>query len=76
MPGRRKTPPGTPITKTAARANAAKSGIRRAVEHPFAHLNGLMGLVNRTVGKARAEIKIGLANLAFNMRRSHWVSTL
>jgi len=56
-----------------ARANAAKSRVRRAVEHPFAHQKGIMGLVIRTIGTARAETKIGLANLAFNMRRLVWL---
>ncbi len=35
----------------------------------FAHQKGLMGLVIRTIGLARARLKIGLANLAYNMRR-------
>lgn len=69
----RKKPPGKPMAKNTARANAAKSKIRRAVEHPFAHQKGIMGLVIRTIGKARAETKIGLANLAFNMRRLVWL---
>jgi len=56
-----------------AHANAAKSRVRRAVEHPFAHQKSIMGLVVRTVGKARAETKIGFANLAVNMRRLVWL---
>ena len=61
------------MAKTTARANAKKSQIRRAVEHSFAHQKGIIGLVIRTIGKARAETKIGLANLAFNMRRLVWL---
>ena len=61
------------MARNTSRANAAKSKIRWAVEHPFAHQEGIMGLVIRTVGKARAKIKIGLANLAFNMRRLVWL---
>ena len=69
----RRKPPGKPMARNTSRANAAKSKIRRAVEHPFAHQKGIMGLVIRTVGKARAKTKIGLANLAFNMRRLVWL---
>jgi hypothetical protein len=35
---------------------------------------GLMGLVVRTIGLARARVKIGLVNLAYNMRRFVWLS--
>jgi hypothetical protein len=54
-------------------ANARKSKVRSAVEHVFAHQKGLMGLVVRTIGLQRARIKIGLANLAYNMRRLVWL---
>ena len=54
-------------------ANAQKSKVRSAVEHVFAHQKGLMGLVVRTIGIARAKLKIGLANLAYNMRRLVWL---
>ena len=56
-----------------ARANGAKSKVRSAVEHVFAHQKGLMGLIIRTIGLARAREKIGLANLAYNMRRFVWL---
>jgi hypothetical protein len=56
-------------------ANAQKSKVRSAVEHVFAHQKGLMGLVVRTIGIARAQVKIGLANLAYNMRRFVWLRT-
>lgn len=69
----RRKPPGKPMARNTARANAAKSKIRRAVEHPFAHQKGIMGLAIRTIGKSRAETKIGIANLAFNMRRLAWL---
>jgi hypothetical protein len=35
----------------------------------FAHQKGLLGLTIRTIGLARAHVKIGLANLAYNVRR-------
>jgi len=34
-----------------------------------------MALVVRTIGIARARVKIGLANLAYNIRRYVWLST-
>lgn len=43
-------------------ANAQKSKVRSAVEHVFAHQKGPMGVV-RTIGIARANLKIGMANL-------------
>ena len=31
-----------------------------------------MGLIVRTIGIARARVKIGLANIAYNMTRAVW----
>ena len=33
-----------------------------------------MGLVVRTIGIARATVKIGLANIAYNMKRVVWLT--
>lgn len=33
-----------------------------------------MGLVIRAIGLARAKVKIGLANLVYNMRRMVWLA--
>jgi transposase, IS5 family len=66
-------PKGRPMAKHTARANARKSAIRAAVEHPFAHQKGIMGLVIRTIGLARAEAAITLANMAYNMKRWCWL---
>ena len=54
-------------------ANGRKSKVRSAVEHVFAHQKGLLGLAIRTIGIARAGTRIGLANLAYNMRRFIWL---
>jgi hypothetical protein len=51
------------------RANAAKSVIRSHVEQVFAHQKGITGVVVRTIGIARALVRIGMANLVYNMRR-------
>ena len=70
----RKKPPGRPMPVNVARANGAKSKVRTAVEHVFARQKGPMGLVVRTIGLARATVKIGLANLVYNMRRAVWLT--
>jgi hypothetical protein len=57
-----------------ARANGRKSKVRAAVEHVFAHQKGPMELAVRTIGLARARVKIGLANLVFNMKRMGWLT--
>ena len=70
----RRKPPGRPMPANVARANGAKSKIRSAVEHVFARQKGPMALVVRTIGLARASVKIGLANLVYNMRRATWLT--
>jgi hypothetical protein len=52
-----------------ARANAARSAIRARVEHVFAHQKNRYGLFIRTIGIARAQAKLTLANLACNFDR-------
>ena len=63
----RKKPKGQPMPKASARANARKSAIRARVEHVFAHQKNRFGLFIRTL--KRAEAKLTLANLAYNMDR-------
>jgi hypothetical protein len=70
----RNKPMGRPAPERTRFANAQKSTVRSAVEHVFAHQKGLMGLFVRTIGLARARLKIGLANLADNIRRFVWLS--
>lgn len=69
----RKKPQGRPMPERVRIANAQKSRVRSAVEHVFAHQKGPMALFVRTIGIARAKVKIGLANLAYNMRRFIWL---
>ena len=71
----RNKPRGRPMPPRARRAKARKSAVRSSVEHVFAYQKGPMGLVIRTIGIARARVKIGLANLAYNMRRYLWLSS-
>jgi IS5 family transposase len=65
----RKRPRGKPMPERTAKANAAKSKVRARVEHVFARQKDQMGLFIRTIGIKRAEAKITLANLAYNMNR-------
>jgi transposase, IS5 family len=51
------------------RANAASSKVRSRVEHVFAEQKDRMGLFIRTIGIARATVKIGIANLVYNFKR-------
>ena len=62
-------PAGKPMPEATARANARKSSIRPAVEQVFAHQKVRFGLFIRTIGIARAEAKMTLANIAYNMER-------
>ena len=52
-----------------ARGNRTKSGIRSRVEHIFAAQKSRMVLFIRTIGLGRAEVKVGLANLVYNLQR-------
>ncbi len=65
----RRKPKGRPMPDHIRRGNATKSKVRAFVEHVFADQKHRMGVKVRTIGLARAKIKIGLANIAYNMRR-------
>jgi IS5 family transposase len=68
-------PKGRAMPGPHRRANRARSKVRSAVEHVFAEQKVRMGLFVRTIGLARARVKIGMANLAYNMRRLVWLDT-
>ena len=65
----RRKPAGKSMPEATARANAKKSSVRARVEHVFAHQKNRFGLFIRTIGIARAEAKLTLANLAYNFDR-------
>jgi transposase, IS5 family len=71
----RKKPKGKPMPEAVAKANGKKSKVRAGVEHVFARQKGPMAFVIRTIGLARASVKIGLANLTYNMKRMIWLTT-
>jgi len=58
-----------PLTKTQERSNKAKSRIRARVEHVFARMHQFGGIAIRTIGIMRAELQIGLLNIAYNVTR-------
>jgi IS5 family transposase len=58
-----------PLTKTQIRNNKAKSKIRARVEHVFAAMHHFGRIFIRTIGITRAEMQIGLLNLAYNLKR-------
>ena len=58
------------LTKREQQSNRTRSKIRSRVEHVFGVQTQKAGnLILRTVGLARAKVKIGLRNLAYNMDR-------
>lgn len=68
-----KKPRGRPMSERQAKANAARSKVRARIEHIFGEQKTRMGLIVRTIGLARARTKIGMANLAYNMKRLVWL---
>ena len=66
----RKGKRGKPLSEQAKASNRTKSTIRVRVEHVFgAQTNDMGGTLVRTIGLIRAKAKIGMKNLAYNMRR-------
>jgi len=59
-----------PLTEWEKQGNHTRSKIRSRIEHIFGVQAQMAGrLIIRSIGKVRAEIKIGLRNLAYNMFR-------
>jgi IS5 family transposase len=61
---------GHPLTEEQKAANRLRSKIRSRVEHVFgAKFQRAGNLILRTVGIARARVKLGLRNLCYNLER-------
>jgi transposase, IS5 family len=60
---------GKPMPDRTREANSVKSKVCVFVEHVFAQQHAHMGLFIRTIGIKRAEAKIMLVTLAYNMKR-------
>jgi IS5 family transposase len=59
-----------PLTPREQRGNTTRSRVRARVEHVFGHQATAMGgKIVRTIGLARAKVKIGMRNLTYNMTR-------
>ena len=59
-----------PLTERQEAANKTRSSVRARVEHVFGSQHTSMGgKFVRTIGVVRARMKIGMQNLAYNMRR-------
>jgi IS5 family transposase len=59
-----------PLSKVQEDANRRKSRVRARIEHVFgAQQTAPGGRIVRTIGIARAKVKIGLQNLVYNIRR-------
>jgi transposase, IS5 family len=59
-----------PLSQAQENTNRRKSRVRARIEHVFgAQQNSLGGRIVRTIGILRAKAKIGLQNLAYNIRR-------
>ena len=59
-----------PLSKAQENANRRKSRVRARIEHVFgAQQTAPGGRIIRTIGIARAKVKIGLQNLVYNIRR-------
>ena len=66
----RKGKRGKPLTEQALNSNRTKSTVRVRVAPIFgAQANDMGGTLVRTIGPVRAKAKIGMKNLAYNMRR-------
>lgn len=65
----RRKAPGKPMPAHIRRGNSTKSKNRAPVEHVFSYQKRPMGLTIQTIGTARAKIKIGLANVTYNIHR-------
>ncbi len=58
-----------PLTDEQKASNRIKSKTRARVEHVFGAQHEMGGHIVRTIGLARARVKIGMMNLVYNMKR-------
>jgi hypothetical protein len=66
---RHRKPRGRPMAPRIRRGYAGRSRVRADVERVFAQRKGPMALFLRTIGLARAKVRIGMADIVCNMRR-------
>ena len=62
------------LSEREKRGNKTRSRVRARVEHVFGcQVTSMGGKLVRTIGQVRARVKIGMMNLAYNMRRFVWL---
>ena len=71
----RKAHRNRPLSARSRQANRKRSKVRAAVEHVFAQHEAMGGKRVRTIGLARARIKVGMMNLVYNLRRLAWLKS-
>lgn len=57
------------LSERAMKANHYRSKVRVGVEHVFAAQTAMGGMLVRTIGIARARVKVGMMNIVYNLRR-------
>jgi hypothetical protein len=57
-----------PLLERATKANHRRAKTRARVEHVFGAQSPMGGMLVRTNGLARARIKMGMMNIAYNIR--------
>ena len=63
------------LSARSRQANRTRSKVRAAVEHIFAQHEAMGGKRIRSIGLARARIKVGIMNLVYNLRRLAWLKS-
>lgn len=58
-----------PLFERAQKANHRRARVRVRVEHVFAAQTAMGGMLVRTIGFARARVKIAMMNIVYNLRR-------
>ena len=66
----------SPVDRGTKKSNRVKSKVRARVEHIFGAQAAMGGHFVRTIGLARAKVKIGMMNLVYNMVRLVQLITL
>ena len=69
----RKAQANKPLSETAQDASRKRSKVRARVEHVFGAQQAMGGKLVRTIGLARARVKVGLTNIAYNAKRLVWL---
>jgi IS5 family transposase len=69
----RKGQKGKALSDRAQAANRRRSTVRARVEHVFAQQEAMGRMLVRTIGVVRARFKVGMLNLAYNLRRLTWL---